>query len=164
MTLVLILLGALPFVFGGVQNWYMTTHMDSLLPYTLIAFAVLLIWGLLAFFFNQDGTQTKRIVVCLNLIAAVDLFLIGVQELILHAYWMNLIGAWSQFFYLPVLHRKSMFELPHPLRLYQHNNTDQQKEKHSENFFPVHYRSHLHFSLSLHPRSETPTIKRKLAA
>ena len=103
MTLVLILLGALPFVFGGVQNWDMTTHMDSILPYTLIAFAVLLIWGLLAFFFNQDGTQTKRIVVCLNLIAAVDLFLIGVQELILHAYWMNLIGAWSQFFYLPVL-------------------------------------------------------------
>ena len=26
MTLVLILLGALPFVFGGVQNWYMITH------------------------------------------------------------------------------------------------------------------------------------------
>ena len=103
MTLVLILLGALPFVFGGVQNWYMTTHMDSLLPYTLIAFAVLLIWGLLAFFFNHDGTRTKRIVVFLNLIAAVDLFLIGVQELILHAFWMNLIGAWSQFFYLPVL-------------------------------------------------------------
>ena len=103
MTLVLIFLGALPFVFGGVQNWYMITHMDSILPYTLIAFAVLLIWGLLAFFFNQDGTQTKRIVVCLNLIAAVDLFLIGVQELILHSYWMNLIGAWSQFFYFPVL-------------------------------------------------------------
>ena len=103
MTLVLIILGALPFVLGGIQNWYMTTHMDSLPPYTLIAFAVLLIWGLLAFFFNHDGTRTKRIVVFLNLIAAVDLFLIGIQELILHAYWMNLIGAWSQFFYLPVL-------------------------------------------------------------
>ena len=103
MTAILVILGALPFVLGGIQNWYMTTHMDSNLPYALIAFAVLLIWGLLAFFFNQDGAQTKRIVVCLNLIAAVDLFLIGVQELILHAYWMNLIGAWSQFFYLPVL-------------------------------------------------------------
>ena len=92
MTAILVILGAFPFVLGGIQNWYMTTHMDSNLPYTLIAFAVLLIWGLLAFFFNQDGAQTKRIVVCLNLIAAVDLFLIGVQELILHAYWMNLIG------------------------------------------------------------------------
>ena len=103
MTWVLILLGALPFVFGGIQNWYMTTHMDYNPPYTLIAVAVLLIWGLLTFLFNKDGGRTKHIVVCLNLIAAVDLFLIGIQELIRHAYWMNPIGAWSQLFYLPIL-------------------------------------------------------------
>ena len=81
MTLVLIVLGALPFVLGGIQNWYMTTHMDSNLPYTLIAFAVLLIWGLIAFLFNKDGGRTKHIVVCLNLIAAVDLFLIPSNHL-----------------------------------------------------------------------------------
>ncbi|MBS5118385.1 MAG: hypothetical protein KHZ10_10990 [Clostridium sp.] len=60
-------------------------------------------WGLLAFLMNGNGKRTKQIVIFLNLIAAFDLVLIGIQILVLHAYWLNGIGIWTQLFYLPVL-------------------------------------------------------------
>ena len=103
MTFLLILLGFLPFFFGGVQNWYMSTYMNSLPPYTLIALSVLFLWGLIAYIFNKQGKQTKQIIICLNSIAAADLVLIGIQELVFHAYWMNSVGSFSQYFYLPIL-------------------------------------------------------------
>lgn len=95
--------GALPFLIGGVQNWYMLTYLDSVLPYGLISVAVLLLWGCIAFLLNDRYHRTKAIVISLNLIAALDLLLLGIQELILHAYWMNSVGSWSQLFYLPML-------------------------------------------------------------
>lgn len=100
---ILVMLGALPFVFGGIQNWYMLTYMDYLLPYGLISVFFLLIWGCIAFLLNGNHQRTKQIVVFLNLIAVLDLILIGVQELIFHAYWMNSIGIWSQLFYLSMV-------------------------------------------------------------
>ena len=100
---ILVMLGAVPFVVGGIQNWYMLTYMDSLLPYGLISVSFLLVWGCIAFLFNRNHQRTKEIVIFLNLIALLDLLLIGFQELIFHAYWMNSIGLWSQFFYLPMI-------------------------------------------------------------
>ena len=100
---ILVMLGAVPFVVGGIQNWYMLTYMDSLLPYGLISVSFLLVWGCIAFHFNRNHQRTKEIVIFLNLIALLDLLLIGFQELIFHAYWMNSIGLWSQFFYLPMI-------------------------------------------------------------
>jgi len=98
-----ITLGALPFIVGGLQNWYMLSHADSLLPYRLISVFFLLVWGCIAFVLKGNHQRTKEIVIFLNLIAALDLLLIGVQELIFHAYWMNSIGGWSQLFYLPMI-------------------------------------------------------------
>ena len=95
--------GVLPFFIGGVQNWYMLTYVDSVLPYGLISFAVLLLWGCIAFLLNNCYHRTKVIVVSLNLIAALDLLLLGIQELVLHAYWANSVGHWSQLFYLPMM-------------------------------------------------------------
>ena len=103
MTGILLILGALPFILGGIQNWYMLNNPDSLLPYGLIAFVFLSAWCFIAFLLNKDGKRTRQIVLFLNLIAALDLLLVGIQELIFHAYWMNHIGLWSQLFYLPVL-------------------------------------------------------------
>ena len=94
--------GAFPFLVGGIQNWYMTSA-GVFLPYRLVSLAVLLLWGCIAFFLDHHSHRTKSIMVSLNLIAAFDLLLVGIQELILHAYWMNDIGLWSQLFYLPVL-------------------------------------------------------------
>ena len=52
---------------------------------------------------ERKRKRTKQIVIFLNLIAAFDLVLIGIQILVLHAYWLNGIGIWTQLFYLPVL-------------------------------------------------------------
>lgn len=103
MIFVFIALGALPFVVGGIQNWYMLTHADTLLPYSLISLSFLFVWGCIAFLLNGKHQHTKTVVVFLNLIALLDLLLVGVQELILHHYWMNSIGTCSQYFYLPVI-------------------------------------------------------------
>lgn len=98
-----VVLGALPFVVGGIQNWYMLTYMDSVLPYGMISVSFLLGWGCIAFLLKGNRQRTEKIVIFQNLIAVLNLLLIGVQELILHAYWMNIIGLWSQLFYLPMI-------------------------------------------------------------
>lgn len=102
-TVMAFVFGALPFLIGGVQNWYMLTYMDSVLPYGLISLAMLLLWGCIAFFLHNRNQKTAEIVISLNLIPALDLLLVGVQELIYHAYWANRVGLWSQLFYLPMI-------------------------------------------------------------
>ena len=47
---------------------------------------------------NGNGKRTKQIVIFLNLIAALDLVLVGIQILVLHSYWPNGIGIWTQLF------------------------------------------------------------------
>lgn len=103
MTAALLILGALPFAVGRIQDWYMSANLNSSLPYGVISLAFLSAWVLLAFLMNGNGKRTKQIVIFLNLIAAFDLVLIGIQILVLHAYWLNGIGIWTQLFYLPVL-------------------------------------------------------------
>ena len=103
MIFVFIAIGLLPFVVGGTQNWYMLTHADTLLPYSLISLCFLFVWGCIAFLLNSKHQRAKTVVVFLNLIALLDLLLVGVQELLLHRYWMNSIGTWSQYFYLPTI-------------------------------------------------------------
>ena len=103
MPVILFVLGALPLAVGYIQNWYMMTNMDSPVPYKLIAFSFLFIWGFISFLLNKNGKKTKQIVIFLNLIAALDLVLILIQELALHSYLNNHIGILTQMFYLPVL-------------------------------------------------------------
>ena len=107
MIAILVMLGALPFVVGGIQNWYMLTYMDSLIPYALISVCFLIVWGCIAFFLKGNRQRTRTIVMFLNLIAVLDLLLVGIQELIFQAYWLNPIGLWSQLFYLPLLDQGS---------------------------------------------------------
>lgn len=103
MTILLVLLGAIPYLLGYAMNWYILEHPDTLPPFGRIAALFLLFWGLLAFLCNRKGAQTKQVVRFLNLFAALNLMLLGVQELILRAYWSNWIGLVTQFFYFPVL-------------------------------------------------------------
>ena len=72
MTAALLILGALPFAVGRIQDWYMSTSLYSSLPYGVISLAFLSAWGLLAFLMNGNGKRTKQIVIFLNLIAAFD--------------------------------------------------------------------------------------------
>ncbi len=104
MIFILVVLGVLPFAVGNIQNYYMLIYTHSLPPYALISASFFLVWGCIAFILNKNGKRTKQIVIFLNLIAALDLLLVGAQELIFHAYWSNIIGLWSQLFYLPLIH------------------------------------------------------------
>lgn len=103
MTVLLVILGLLPFAAGGVMNHSMMAHPDTLPPFLLIGLLLLLGWGLISFFAVQRGGNIETVVLSLNAVAALVLILLGVQELILGAYWMNAAGAWTQFFYLPLL-------------------------------------------------------------
>lgn len=104
MAILLVILGAIPYLLGYAMNWYMMEYPDTLPPLRWIAVLFLLFWGLLAFLCNRKGAHTKQ-VVCffLNLLAALNLVLLGVQDVILGAYWSNFWGLITQVFYLPVL-------------------------------------------------------------
>ena len=103
MAAALLILGALPFAVGRIQDWHMSTSLYSSLPYWVISLAFLSAWGFLGFLMNGNGKRTKQIVIFLNLIAALDLVLVGIQILVIHSYWPNGIWIWTQLFYLPVL-------------------------------------------------------------
>lgn len=102
-NILIFILGALPFFFGGILNWIMTIYSDNIPPYVIIGFLFLLFWGIITYLLKSKIRNTKKVVILLNTIAAIDLLLLGIQELVIHAYWMNVIGVWSQMFYLPLL-------------------------------------------------------------
>jgi len=104
MLAILILLGLLPFALGGFLNWFMMAN-SGVLPYLMpIGLVTLLLWAAMAFAVKPYAKSTKKTVVGLNLPALIVLILVGIQELVLHAYWPNVIGSWTQVFYLPLLH------------------------------------------------------------
>lgn len=103
MQVILVVLGLIPFALGCFMNWIMTTSSNTLPLFVLFAIFTLVIWAAIAFIVKPYIKSTKKIVIGLNLVAFVVLVLVGIQELLLHAYWQNFIGIWTQFYYLPVL-------------------------------------------------------------
>lgn len=101
--LLCIALGCLPFVLGGIMNWYMLTWPDTMPPYLLIGIAMLLLWAAIAYFMMKRIHNETKVILSLNGAAVVVLLLLAVQEMVLQAYWMNFVGAWTQYFFLPVL-------------------------------------------------------------
>ena len=72
--------GALPFLVGGIQNWYILAHADSAFPYGLISLAALLVWECIAFFLDKHYRMTRAIFISLNLIAPFDLLLLAFRN------------------------------------------------------------------------------------
>jgi len=103
MLVILVVLGLIPFALGGFMNWIMTNYSNTIPPFALFAVVTLLIWVSIAFIVKPYIKNTTKIVIGLNLVAFVVLVLVGIQELFLHAYWQNVIGIWTQFYYLPLL-------------------------------------------------------------
>jgi len=99
----LILLGCIPFLIGWLINASMMANPETLPPLFLIGVVFLLAWGAAAFIARPRFQSGKQVVILLNLVAALDLLLVCIQEIILGAYWMNAIGAWTQFYYLPLM-------------------------------------------------------------
>lgn len=103
MLVILVVLGVIPFALGGFMNWLMMTHSNPLIPFELFGIVTLLIWATIAFFIKPYIKNIMKVVIGLNSVAFVVLILLGIQELLLQAYWLNFVGSWTQYYYLPLL-------------------------------------------------------------
>lgn len=103
MFLLFVLIGFLPFVFGGVMNWFMMTFPDILPPYFFIGIGILLFWFAVAYFSKPYALSERQLLCGMHLIPFAVLVLLFVQEIIFGAYWRHLIGMWTQLYYLPLL-------------------------------------------------------------
>ena len=90
MTAALLILGALPFAVGRIQDWYMSANLNSSLPYGVISLAFLSAWVLLAFLMNGNGKMDKADRYFPESDRMLSTwYLIGIQILVLHAYWLQ---------------------------------------------------------------------------
>ena len=102
--LMLTLTGLLPFAAGYGIHRMMTAYPDVRLPYGLIGLIFLLIWGGIAFLAGSFARRNPLAkIICMNGVALVVLVLLGIQELVLGAYFSNAAGIWTQLYYLPLL-------------------------------------------------------------
>lgn len=100
--LLCIIIGLLPFAVGGWFNSYILSN-NPLPLHWYTDLGALFVWFLLALLLRFFVKGTKKVVIGMNLVAFVVLLLIGIQELILNRYWMNEIGRWTQYYYLPFI-------------------------------------------------------------
>ena len=104
MTLILLALGFLPLGAGLLLERFILSYPpDQVPPFFLIGLLFLLLWGAVAFFATGWERQRLRVVGLLNTPALLFLLLNGVQTLLLKTFWPNVLGLWSQDFFLPVL-------------------------------------------------------------
>lgn len=100
----LTLTGLLPFAAGYGMHWMMTENPDLRLPYGLIGLVFLLLWGGIAFLAGIFARRRPLLeITCMNGAALVVLVLLGIQELVLGAYFSNAAGVWTQLYFLPLL-------------------------------------------------------------
>lgn len=105
MTILLIVLGLLPFALGGLTNWLMVANSYMLPPALLLVISLiaLLFWAVLAYVTKKYIRDTKKVMLCLHVVPLIMLLLLGIQELLLHQYWTNFFGMLTQLYYLPLL-------------------------------------------------------------
>ena len=100
---VLLLLGFLPLSFGYLVNYGMMDYESFYRFLRLPGYALLGVWILFSFWGRKLLKSTKQTIMYLNAVACLVLLLIGIQELIFHAYWFNAIGLNTQYFYLSLM-------------------------------------------------------------
>jgi len=101
-----LLFGCLPFFLGRLLDWSLWTIFYQTgfpVPFWVVCAVSLFLWGLLAWCVCRCSGGRWLGLILLNLPAFVTLLLLGIQEVILHAYWMNAAGIWTQMFYLPFI-------------------------------------------------------------
>jgi len=101
--LILLLLGTAPFLAGSLLNSAMELQTDEVPPFKIFGIGTLLLWALVAYIMRPKMKNMEELFVWQNLIPFLDLVLLFVQEILLRSYWDSAAGAWTQFYYLPVL-------------------------------------------------------------
>ncbi|MGM9522707.1 MAG: hypothetical protein ACI3VB_09545 [Oscillospiraceae bacterium] len=100
-TIKILLLSLIPLILGYLINIFIFVIPTSL--FSLIQYVFLVLWGVLAYFLLEDGESLLKNVLLQNVLAALFLVLLLIQELAVKAYWQNLIGTISQLYYTPIL-------------------------------------------------------------
>ena len=103
----LTVLGCLPLAAGWTVQYGLANEETFSLYLRLPGFGLLAVWVLLGFAGRALLHSTKATLLCLNAMPFAVLVLIGVQELIRHAYWFNAVGFNSQIFYLSLINISS---------------------------------------------------------
>jgi hypothetical protein len=108
-AVLLTVLGCLPLPVGRALNDAMMNDLTANHHLWLPGFGLLAVWVLLGLAGRALSGSTKLTLLSLNAVPFAVLVLIGVQELIRHAYWFNAVGTNTQMFYLPLI--KISFDL-----------------------------------------------------
>lgn len=104
-----VLFGFFPLLIGFIMNYALkVSNYMLVLPYTLIGIVVLGIWCTAAYIFNKKIRNPYKVMLLLNLIAFLDFLLICVQLFVYDQFWFNIVGIWSQVFYLPLTRLSSL--------------------------------------------------------
>ncbi|HBK84540.1 MAG TPA: hypothetical protein DDZ53_00755 [Firmicutes bacterium] len=102
--LTLLAIGLIPLPLGYILRYLiMTIYRDRALPAGIIGVAFLLLWFCLGLLTKHMTDSDKEAMVTVHAFAFLDLLLVLFQEHILRRYWLNIIGALSQFFFLPLI-------------------------------------------------------------
>lgn len=103
MNILIFFIGFLPLIIGLLESWLMMNHIELLPDLMLIGIVFFVLWGVVAFLASQKTKRIPKVLLLMNAVPALVLVLLGVQTFGFGGYWPNLIGAWSQDFYLPTL-------------------------------------------------------------
>lgn len=60
MSVLLVLLGAIPFALGRGMDWFLWEYPNTVVPYVWLGVVFLLLWGLLAFVCHRPGKTDKN--------------------------------------------------------------------------------------------------------
>ena len=103
-----LLTGLVPLALGWLINWHMMLHPDTFPPLFIIGIAMLFVWGWMARNMNKKVLNTALVVLCQNAVGLVSIVLIAIQAAT-GAYWENLVGIFSQMYYIPVMYVSTVF-------------------------------------------------------
>ena len=102
--LVLIVIGLIPLPLGYLLNHLMmTVWYSSIPPMFLLCIAMYVIWFLISMISTRFFKKNIELIILLNAPAFIIMLLNLFQEYIIGHYWMNFVGASTQFFFLPFI-------------------------------------------------------------
>ncbi len=106
--------GILPVVVGFIENWLLTSSPLGIPGFIsrLLSLFLLILWGYSAFRLSDPAHNPIMQALWMCSFGLLMLILVLYQELVLGAYWRNIIGVGTQMFFLPWISLASAILLP----------------------------------------------------
>ena len=112
----LICVGMVPLILGFLLNGVMQTSPISGFIWLALSFLLLIAWGYLAFKVSNPAHNSMMQALLMCAFGLVMLLFVLYQELVMGAYWGNIIGVGTQMYFLPWVALASL--VIHSLRLW----------------------------------------------